>query len=204
LEERFSPRSAAVVHAAREYLSQRLPWRHDNDHLNPQRHSDIAVRVSGPLAHVYFNVSEQRLNLSKIALLYPALLACLLEHPGIGLVVGREGEETVIMGQEGTLTISHDIDRLRGVNPLSNLANPADQAAQIDYVASFPHAGDLMLLGAWEDGQVISFEDQIGTHGGLGGPQEEPFILFPAEINWHVRTVKNSCDLYSLFHRYGK
>jgi hypothetical protein len=234
LEERLSPRNANVVRAMREYLSRRMPWVHDPDRepWDLAHHSDVAVRVSGSLAHVYFNVSDQRLNLSEIALLYPALLTRLIEHPGIGLVVGREGEETVMMGQGGTLTVHRNPggppaqqathpasqttlrgkrwgnphasspDRLHGHNPLTGLQDPHDQAAQIDYLASFPHTGDLMLLGAWEDGEIVTFEDQIGTHGGVGGPQEKPFILYPAYMDWPSDTIKSPCDFYPIFARY--
>jgi hypothetical protein len=219
LEERLSPRSATVVRAAREYINRRLPGtivdeplainaaaqrgrKHNQDHWDPGKHSDVAVRVSGPLAHVYFNLSDQRLNVSDIALLYPTLLTRLIEHPGIGLVVGREGAETVMLGSEGTLAVHSDLDRLRGTNPLSGLSEPPDQAARIDRVASFPRAGDLMLLGAWDNGTVVTFEDQSGTHGGLGGPQEKPFILYPAEIELPSGTIKSPCDLYPVFARY--
>jgi hypothetical protein len=204
LEERLSPRNANVVRAMREYLSRRMPWVHDPDHepWDLAHHSDVAVRVSGSLAHVYFNVSEQRLNLSEIALLYPTLLNRLIGHAGIGVVIGREGEETVIMGQEGTLTVCGDTNRLHGRHPLSGLHDPCDQAAQIDYVASFPHSGDLILLGAWQNGSVVTFEDQVGTHGGLGGPQEKPFILYPAEMDLPGDSIKNPRDLYPIFARY--
>ncbi len=210
LEERLSPRNANVVRATREYLSRRMPWIRDPDQeqWDLAHHSDVAVRVSGPLAHVYFNVSDRRLNLSEIVLLYPTLLTRLIEHPGIGLVVCREGDETVMMGRYGTLTVHRDeqgassLDRLHGRNPLTGLHDPHYQAAQVDFVASFPHSGDLMLLGAWENDRVVTFEDQIGTHGGLGGPQEKPFILYPAEADWPSDTLKNPCELYPIFARY--
>jgi hypothetical protein len=221
LERRLSPRSAAVVRAARAYLGRQLPGDtadeplaltatpyareaegDDREHWDPERHSEVAVRVSGPLAHVYFNLSEGRLNLSDVALLYPALLKCLIEHPGIGLVVGREGQETVMVGRSGTLTLSAAGDRLQGANPLSGLASPSEQAARIDQVAAFPLSGDLMLLGAWKNGTVVAFEDQIGTHGGLGGPQEKPFILYPAGMEWPSGAINSPCHLYPIFARY--
>ena len=41
------------------------------------------------------------------------------------------------------------------------------------------HAPDLLLLSQYdaELGEVAAFEELIGSHGGLGGPQTEPFIL---------------------------
>jgi hypothetical protein len=162
----------------------------------------VAVRVSGPLAHVYFNVSDKRVNLSDIALLYPTLLTRLIEHEGIGAVVGREGEETVVVGREGTLTMNGAVSRLHGSNPLEGLSNPSQQASRIDQVASFPLSGDLMLLGAWDNGTVVTFEDQIGTHGGVGGLQEKPFILYPAEMEWPSGAINSPCHLFPIFARY--
>ena len=60
------------------------------------RRGDIAVRNSGSLSHVYFEVTPRPMNLSEVALLYPGLLEALVAHEGIGLVVGREGEQVVL------------------------------------------------------------------------------------------------------------
>jgi hypothetical protein len=45
------------------------------------------------------------------------------------------------------------------------------------------HAPDLLLLSQYDPelGEVAAFEELIGSHGGLGGPQTEPFILHPTE-----------------------
>ena len=45
------------------------------------------------------------------------------------------------------------------------------------------HAPDLLLLSQYDPelGEVAAFEELIGSHGSLGGPQTEPFILHPTE-----------------------
>jgi len=45
------------------------------------------------------------------------------------------------------------------------------------------HAPDLLLLSQCDPelGEVAAFEELIGSHGGLGGQQTEPFILHPTE-----------------------
>ena len=30
--------------------------------------------------------------------------------------------------------------------------------------------------------EVAAFEEQVGSHGGLGGPQTHPFLLYPADL----------------------
>ena len=31
--------------------------------------------------------------------------------------------------------------------------------------------------------EVAAFEEQVGSHGGLGGPQTHPFLLYPSELS---------------------
>ena len=33
--------------------------------------------------------------------------------------------------------------------------------------------------------EVAAFEDQVGSHGGLGGPQTHPFLLYPIDAVAH-------------------
>ena len=45
------------------------------------------------------------------------------------------------------------------------------------------HAPDLLLISQYDPelGEVAAFEELIGSHGGLGGPQNHPFILHPTD-----------------------
>ena len=45
------------------------------------------------------------------------------------------------------------------------------------------NCGDLALISMLDPDtqQVAAFEELIGSHGGLGGPQTEPILLFPAD-----------------------
>ena len=46
-------------------------------------------------------------------------------------------------------------------------------------LCDYPNAGDIILNGALiGPGTVISFENHIGTHGGIGGEQTDPFVIF--------------------------
>ncbi|NED80346.1 hypothetical protein G3I76_09640, partial [Streptomyces sp. SID11233] len=50
---------------------------------------------------------------------------------------------------------------------------------------SFPHCADIMV-NSWYDpetGEVLAFEEQIGSHGGLGGDQSRPFLLSPLALS---------------------
>src|SRR4029077_1266922 len=45
------------------------------------------------------------------------------------------------------------------------------------------HAPDLLLISQYDPelGEVAAFEELIGSHGGLRGPQTQPFILHPTD-----------------------
>ena len=212
IEANLSPRGARIVRAARRYLAARTPplWPDDWD---LSRRRDIVVSSSGSLAHVYFNVTTRPMELSEIVLLYPELLPRLVDHPGIGLVIGREGDDVVVMGPRGTL-ILNERSQVRGEDPLATLADAPLAAEELRQMAHFPHSGDLILFGAWEPNppqRVITFENQVASHGGLGGEQLYPFILYapvlrdacPEDRRHHQELnpdqLTNACKLYTFF-----
>ncbi len=200
LEERFSPHLRRMLAAARRYVDQRVLAGQELDY-DLERQQDVVVCVSGPLAHVYSNVSPRLLDLIEVLLLYPRLLDSLLATPGIGAIVGRAGERTIVLGCEGgKLVIEGEREVIEGPHPLEPFGDTAHAAAQIHRLAHFPHAGDLIVLGAVEpDGKVVAFEEQVATHGGLGGPQVRPFIVWSPECPLDPETLNDAQDLYPYF-----
>jgi hypothetical protein len=200
IEERLQPAGARLLQAARRFIDERVVL-YDEAEWDLSRRNDVVVRNSGSLAHVYFNVSRRPMDLDEVALLYPHLLPRLLEQPAIGWVVGRQGEQVVVMNKGGTLTLGHG-EHVQGSYPLAGLLEPGFVAHQLRQLASYPHSGDLIILGAWESGRVVSFEDQAAGHGGLGGPQGYPFIIYPAEDVLSLDSWEGPSALYRHFIRY--
>ena len=187
---------ARLLRATRQRLEERLPPELLQLDWDLSRRTDITVRSSGSLSHVYFDVTPQQMELSEVALLYPWLLDILIRHEGIGLVAGRDGEKVVVVGKAGSLWLGPSGRRLEGKDPLASLPDPAWAADQLARLARFPHAGDLILLGAWDDQQVISFEEQAATHGGLGGPQTSPFIAAPCRAPLSTAEIGDAEEMY--------
>jgi hypothetical protein len=202
IEARLRPAGARLLQAARHFVDLRVPA-YDEAEWDLTRRNDVVVRDSGSLAHVYFNVNRRALDLSDIALLYPRLLPSLLEHPGIGWIVGRQGGQVVVMNRQGTLTLGHS-EHVEGQHPLADVPEPDLVARQLQRLASYPHSGDLILLGAWRDGQIITFEDQVASHGGLGGPQDCPFIIYPAHAIPSLDGQDGPVGLYKHFVQYQR
>ena len=140
---------------------------------------DVVVASSGNLAHVYFTIRPGRLTLESIEELFPGLVAALAGHPGIGaLLVRSAAGQTVVLGAHGRIDLG--AGKLDGIDPLAVYGTRA--AENLAHLDSFENVGDLILIGATDpvSGEVTGFEELVGSHGGLGGWQAEPFILCPA------------------------
>jgi len=202
MERNLQPRPARVARRIRILVQRRLlREQRPLTEWNEQRRHDVVVKDSGSLAHVYFNIERHHMDLSEVAEAFPELVVKLLAHEGIWLVVAREGEQTLIMGNSGILSQDGNGSwHSEGENPLLRLSEPKHAAEQLRRMASFRCSGDLILLGNYDaqQNQVISFEQQWAAHGGLGGPQDYPFMIYPRRLQWDLTNVENSCDLYPL------
>ena len=44
-------------------------------------------------------------------------------------------------------------------------------------------ADSIVSSAYWaETNDVAPFEEQVGSHGGMGGPQSTPYLLYPADL----------------------
>ena len=56
------------------------------------------------------------------------------------------------------------------------------------------------ILGMLERGEVVTFEEQVGTHGGLGGPQTSPFVVYPRRFRGIDDKLRNPADMHRFLH----
>jgi uncharacterized membrane protein YvlD (DUF360 family) len=143
--------------------------------------SDVMVLASGNLGLVYLTHDPRRLTREQIDVLYPELIPALRAHPGIGfLLVAREAGGSVVLGAGGELELATGV--VRGDDPLAPFGEAA--RTQVSRTDAYPHCADLMVNSLWEPetGEVAAFEELVGSHGGLGGDQTHPFLLYPADL----------------------
>ncbi len=146
----------------------------------PADASAIVVVGSGNLGLVWFTGHDHRLTLEELEELHPALLTTLVDHPGVGLAMVRSS-------QYGAMAIDNDgirfldEDRVQDEDPTAKFGEHTVMSLKRE--DAMTHAPDILLLSQYdaELGEVAAFEELIGSHGGLGGPQTEPFILHPVE-----------------------
>jgi uncharacterized membrane protein YvlD (DUF360 family) len=137
------------------------------------------VMASGSCGLVYLTRDSTRMTKERIDELYPSLLDTLRHHPGVGfLLVRSESRGALVLGANGEIELDNDV--LIGEDPLAPFGDHARR--QVRHTDSFPHCADVMLNSLWDPqtGEVAAFEELVGSHGGLGGDQTHPFLLYPA------------------------
>jgi uncharacterized membrane protein YvlD (DUF360 family) len=146
---------------------------------DPESEQEAVVMVSGPLGLIYLPHSPERLTLEQIAEAHPELVNTLTAHPGIGFVMVRSRKHgTLVVGSGGHRRLADDV--VVGEDPLAHFdPTVADHLRRHD---SFPHCPDLLVNSMYDPAaeEVAPFEDFMGSHGGLGGPQMKPFAVVPA------------------------
>jgi hypothetical protein len=71
---------------------------------------------------------------------------------------------------------------VEGVDPLEHV--PPGAPGHLIRTDGFPHVADLMI-GSFYDPDLdegCAFEELISFHGGLGGTQTRPFLLYPVGL----------------------
>ena len=136
---------------------------------------------SGSLGLISLPGGPQRLTQEEIDARYPRLI------PGWP-PTRRSGScssatptgSSVVLGNRGSLDLA--TGEVVGEDPLAPFGPRArEQVAEVDGYAT---VADLMVNSRYDPEleEVAAFEDQVSSHGGLGGPQTHPFLLYPAEL----------------------
>ena len=143
--------------------------------------TQVIVCVSGGLAHLYRRGTKRPLHLEEVRSLYPGLVEGLVNQEGIACVVARDRDGTpVAVGRSGARNLVSG--RMVGESdPLTPFWDTEHWCEELARLGREPASGDLMILADRLDRRrVVTFEEQVGTHGGIGGAQTEPFLLVPA------------------------
>ncbi|MDQ1049835.1 uncharacterized membrane protein YvlD (DUF360 family) [Streptomyces sp. V4I2] len=151
-------------------------------HRPSSRRSEPIVLASGNLGLVSFPDVPHRMSKEEIDARHPALLTTLANHPGIGFLLVRSEEHGgVVLGPFGAEIPLDQLDDNPG--PLADFGPGAADAVRRTH--SFPHTADIMVNSWYDpaDGEVLAFEEQIGSHGGLGGAQAKAFLLSPLALS---------------------
>ena len=154
---------------------------HARAHDAPADDGSIVVVGSGNLGLIYFTGNAHRLTLEELETMHPDLVGSLAAHPGISMVLVRSASRGgVVIGRDGAVHL--DDGRVEGTDPTAPFG--PHTLSSLRREDAMEHAPDLLVISQYDPelGEVAAFEELIGSHGGIGGAQTQPFILHP--VDW--------------------
>ncbi|MBR3140015.1 MAG: phage holin family protein, partial [Methanobrevibacter sp.] len=159
--------------------------------------SEVIVLASGNLAMIYLTQWSHRLTYEEINNLFPELIPGIVNNEYIGFVVVRSSENgDLAIGKDGIYYL--DQDRIEGKNPLENFGK--NIVRHLKRNSSFKYTPDILVNSFYdsEKNEVCAFEELVGSHGGAGGSQSKPFILYPSSWNVGDEEIIGAENIYKL------
>ena len=159
----------------------------------------VVVTYSSCLALLYFADDEARLTLEEIArnARHVVLYDALREHAGIGLIAALDARGVHVQSRAGRARIVNgEVTVLEGKNPLEPYGTDPLTVSAVESLVRQPNAGDLVLFGAYDGYEIVSFDDQVGAHGSAGGDQVWPFLIAPKSLGVASARIDNARDIH--------
>jgi hypothetical protein len=125
--------------------------------------------------------SPHRLTLEQIRDRHPELIPALSEHPDVAFVMVRsDAHGALAIGRAGTHRLADG--SVTGEDPLAGFSPNA--ARHLRRTDGFPHVPDILVNSFYDPvtEEGCAFEELISFHGGMGGPQTQPFLLHPTNL----------------------
>ena len=185
------------------YAESFIPLTKNNDDLIDEKEmkdmgdSEVIVLASGNLAMIYLTQWNYRLTYEEINEFLPNLIPGIINNEYIGFIVVNSSEHgDLAIGKNGTYYL--DTDRIEGENPLEGFGK--NIAGHIKRNVSFKYTPDILVNSFYdaEKDEVCAFEELVGSHGGAGGSQSEPFILYPSDWDISMNEIIGAENIYKI------
>ena len=167
---------------------------------NPET-SDVVVLASGNLGLISFPKLPGHLSFETIVDQHPNLMIGLRAHPGVSFFVVRsEDEGWLAASANGVYYLDHDT--VEGENPL--LPFGPNAALHLKREVSFANVPDILVMSMYDvgTGEVAAFEELVGSHGGLGGTQAQPFVLHPTHFDAGAEPIIGPVMMHAVMKRW--
>ena len=185
------------------YAESFLPFSKKNDDLidkSEQKElgdSEVIVLASGNLAMIYLTQWSHRLTYEEIQKFFPELIPGIVNNEYIGFLVVKSSEKgNMAIGKNGTYYL--DSDEIIGENPLEGFGK--NIVRHLKRNVSFKYTPDILVNSFYdeENDEVCAFEELVGSHGGAGGSQSKPFILYPSSWNIDEGEIVGAESIYRI------
>ena len=145
--------------------------------------SEVIVLASGNLAMIYLTQWSKRLTYEELNGYFPELIPGIVNNEYVGFILVKSQEHgDLAIGKNGTYYL--DSGEIDGENPLEGFGD--NIVRHLKRTSSFEHTPDILVNSFYDEeaDEVCAFEELVGSHGGAGGDQSKPFILYPS--SWKV------------------
>ena len=170
------------------------------ERATPPEEAQVIVLASGNLGLIYLTDWRERVSYEEINSTFPLLIPGLVSQEWIGFVMVRsQAHGPIVFGAKGTYFLRDD--RCEGESPLVSFGpRAADHLRRTD---GFRYAPDILVNSVYDpdSDEVAAFEELIGSHGGLGGTQCQPFVMYPAEWDLAQTEIVGAEQLHELLKR---
>ena len=174
---------------------KRFKNRNKKDEETEISESDIVVLASGNLAMIYLTHVSHRLTYEEINSMFPDMIQEIVNNEYVGFILVRSSQRgDMAIGKNGIYYL--DNDEIEGENPLEGFGD--NIAQHLKRSSSFKYTPDILVNSFYdaENDEVCAFEELVGSHGGVGGSQSEPFILYPADWNVPDEEIVGAENIY--------
>ena len=159
--------------------------------------SEVIVLASGNLAMIYLTQWSHRLTYEELNTYFPELIPGIVNNEYVGFILVKSQEHgDMAIGKNGTYYL--DSDEIDGENPLEGFGD--NIVRHLKRTSSFEHTPDILVNSFYDEeaDEVCAFEELVGSHGGAGGDQSKPFILYPSSWNVSDEEIIGAENIYKL------
>ena len=159
--------------------------------------SEVIVLASGNLAMIYLTQWSQRLTYEELNNFFPELIPGIINNEYVGFILVKSQEHgDLAIGKNGTYYL--ESDEIEGENPLEGFGNNITR--HLKRTSSFEHTPDILVNSFYDEeaDEVCAFEELVGSHGGAGGDQSKPFILYPSSWKVSDEEIIGAENIYKL------
>ena len=159
--------------------------------------SEVIVLASGNLAMIYLTQWSKRLTYEELNNYFPELIPGIINNEYVGFILVKSKEHgDLAIGKNGTYYL--ESDEIEGENPLEGFGN--NIVRHLKRTSSFEHTPDILVNSFYDEeaDEVCAFEELVGSHGGAGGDQSKPFILYPSSWKVSDEEIIGAENIYKL------
>ena len=159
--------------------------------------SEVIVLASGNLAMIYLTQWSKRLTYEELNSYFPELIPGIINNEYVGFILVNSKEHgDLAIGKNGTYYL--DSGKIDGENPLLGFGD--NIVRHLKRTSSFEHTPDILVNSFYDEksDEVCAFEELVGSHGGAGGDQSKPFILYPSSWNVSDDEIIGAESIYKL------